>query len=103
MRFGWHTPVRLHWKQPWNSSPNVVLLDIGLPEMDGYEVARRLRQIPELKDVRLIAMTGYGQASDRERSAAAGFDDHLVKPVDPRKLQELLVNMGNTDNENTSM
>ena len=67
-----------------------MLLDIGLPEMDGYEVARRLRQHPELKDVRLVAMTGYGQEEDRHRSRAAGFDAHLVKPVAPRKLQEVL-------------
>ena len=68
--------------------PHVVLLDIGLPEIDGYEVARRLRQTPQTKDVRLIALTGYGLEADHQRSAEASFDDHLVKPVDPRKLQE---------------
>ena len=68
--------------------PNIVLLDIGLPEMDGYEIARRLRQ--QLKDVWLIALTGYGQDSDRQQSKEAGFDHHLVKPVDPQKLEELL-------------
>jgi PAS domain S-box-containing protein len=62
--------------------PEIMLLDIGLPEMDGYEVARRLRSLPGLKDMRLIALTGYGQAKDRERTRAAGFDDHLVKPVE---------------------
>ena len=70
--------------------PDVVLLDIGLPDMDGYEVARHLRQQPQTKDVWLIAMTGYGQDSDRQRSQEAGFDHHLVKPVDPEKLQDLL-------------
>ena len=70
--------------------PHVVLLDIGLPEMDGYEVARRLRQHPQLKDVGLMAVTGYGQDSDRQRSKDAGFDHHMVKPVDPDYLLNLL-------------
>lgn len=73
--------------------PEFVLLDIGLPDIDGYEVARRLRQEPQTKDVTLIAMTGYGQDSDRQRSEAAGFDHHLVKPVEPQKLQELLAEL----------
>jgi len=59
----------------------VVLLDIGLPDMDGYEVARRLRLLPELREARLIAVSGYGQPKDRERARAAGFDEHLIKPV----------------------
>ena len=63
--------------------PDLVFLDLGLPELDGYEVARRLRQRPGLEDLVLVAMTGYGQESDRERSKTAGFDHHLVKPVDP--------------------
>ena len=58
--------------------PNVVLLDIGLPGRDGYEVARRIRQQPRLKDVVLIAITGYGKETDRQRSQGAGFDHHLV-------------------------
>jgi len=70
--------------------PDVVLLDIGLPDMNGYEVARHLRQQPQTKDVKLIAMTGYGQDSDRQRSQEAGCEHHLVKPVDPQKLQDLL-------------
>ena len=70
--------------------PDFVLLDIGLPDMNGYEVARHLRQQPQTKEVRLIAITGYGQDSDRQRSKEAGFDRHLVKPVDPQKLQDLL-------------
>ena len=67
--------------------PDVALVDIGLPAMDGYEVARRIRQLPELCTIRLIAVTGYGQASDRQRSAQAGFDCHLVKPVDLAELR----------------
>jgi PAS domain S-box-containing protein len=62
--------------------PDVALLDIGLPVMDGYEVARRLRDQPGCAKTRLIALTGYGQESDHERSRRAGFEDHLVKPVD---------------------
>jgi two-component system CheB/CheR fusion protein len=74
--------------------PDFVVLDIGLPRMDGYEVARRLRQIPELKNTRLIASTGYGQDTDRQRSEEAGFDYHLVKPIDPEKLQTVLEALG---------
>jgi signal transduction histidine kinase len=70
--------------------PDVILLDIGLPGMDGYEVARRLRDRDEFRATRLIALTGWGQDADRERSRSAGFDLHLVKPVDPGKLRELL-------------
>ena len=73
--------------------PDFVLLDIGLPEMDGYEVARHLRQQPQTKDVWLIAITGYGQDSDRQRTQEAGFDHHLVKPVERRKLQNLLATL----------
>jgi PAS domain S-box-containing protein len=62
--------------------PDVALLDIGLPVMDGYEVARRLRALPGCAQTRLIALTGYGQESDHDRSRRAGFEDHLVKPVD---------------------
>jgi PAS domain S-box-containing protein len=71
--------------------PDVVLLDIGLPEMDGYEVARRLReQDGGARRMRLVAVTGYGQPADRERTRAAGFDEHLVKPVEPAVLHEVL-------------
>jgi signal transduction histidine kinase/DNA-binding response OmpR family regulator len=70
--------------------PELVLLDIGLPRMDGYEVARRLRARPELAALRLVAITGYGQEEDRQRCKEAGFDQHLVKPVDPQVLQQLL-------------
>jgi PAS domain S-box-containing protein len=70
--------------------PDVVLLDIGLPGLDGYQVAQRLREDPTLKDVTLIAASGYGQEADLHRSREVGFDRHLVKPVDPRELRELL-------------
>lgn len=70
--------------------PDVALLDIGLPEMDGYELARRLRAMPQFSDMRLIAITGYGQAGDRQRASAAGFDDHLVKPVTLAALERTL-------------
>jgi PAS domain S-box-containing protein len=70
--------------------PGVVLLDIGLPGMDGYEVARELRSTPGLGSTRLIALTGYGQESDRHRSRLAGIDHHLVKPVDVEQLRTLL-------------
>jgi PAS domain S-box-containing protein len=70
--------------------PEVVLLDIGLPGMDGYEVARRLRRLSGLEKVLLVALTGYGQEEDRWRSCEAGFDRHLVKPVDLDTLQALL-------------
>ena len=61
--------------------PDAILLDVGLPGLDGYQIARLIRQTPELSQVRLIAVTGYGQQQDRERSINAGFDYHLVKPV----------------------
>jgi CheY-like chemotaxis protein/anti-sigma regulatory factor (Ser/Thr protein kinase) len=70
--------------------PDVVLLDIGLPEMDGYEVARRLRAQNGSHAMRLVAVTGYGQPADRRRARAAGFDEHMVKPVEPAMLQAFL-------------
>jgi PAS domain S-box-containing protein len=70
--------------------PEVVLLDIGLPGMDGYEVASRLRELRLEPEPALVAMTGYGRDEDRRRSAAAGFDHHLVKPLDPDELAALL-------------
>jgi len=71
-------------------SPEVVLLDIGLPRINGLEVARRLRGALHLEDALLVAMTGYGQDSDRRRSQEAGFDAHLVKPIDLDQLQAML-------------
>ena len=70
--------------------PHIALLDIGLPVMDGYELARRLRDEPDLRRLKLFAVTGYGQESDRERSRAAGFHEHLVKPIDLARLQNLI-------------
>ena len=70
--------------------PEIVVLDIGLPGMDGYEVARRLRDSQEAAPARLVALTGFGQDEDRRLSREAGFDYHLVKPVDPTMLEELL-------------
>jgi signal transduction histidine kinase len=70
--------------------PDVVLLDIGMPGMDGYEVARRIRANPANRTMQLIALTGWGQDEDRQRSAAAGFNHHLVKPADVDKLRQLL-------------
>ena len=70
--------------------PDLMLLDIGLPDMDGFEVARRLRSNPGLKDVRLIACTGYGRDEDVRKMSEAGFDRHLVKPVSAAQLEQLL-------------
>ena len=71
-------------------APHVVLLDIGLPEMDGYVVAQRLRELAETRGACLIALTGYGQPADRERARSAGFDHHLTKPADPDSLLALV-------------
>jgi CheY-like chemotaxis protein len=70
--------------------PDVVLLDLGMPGMDGYEVARRLREQQGGDKLALIAVTGYGQHEDRERTRAAGFRHHLLKPVDVEELRRLL-------------
>lgn len=74
--------------------PHVILLDIGMPEMDGYEFARRIREHPELGDVQLIAVTGYGQDVDRKRSEEVGINHHLVKPVERSTLVTLLKDIG---------
>jgi CheY-like chemotaxis protein len=70
--------------------PEVAILDIGLPKIDGYELGRRLRDQVKDGKILLIALTGYGQAADRRRSREVGFDHHVVKPVDPVALQELI-------------
>ena len=70
--------------------PDVVLLDIGMPGMDGYEVARRIRANPKNRHISLIALTGWGQDEDRQRSTAAGFNHHLVKPADIEQLRQIL-------------
>jgi CheY-like chemotaxis protein len=68
----------------------VVFLDIGMPGMDGYEVARRLRQMPGGQDALLVAVTGFGREEDRQRSQEAGFDRHVTKPLDPGMLSSLI-------------
>ena len=68
----------------------LALLDIGLPVMDGYELARRLRAMPALAGMRLVAVTGYGQARDREAAEQAGFHEHVVKPVTLAVLERVL-------------
>jgi CheY-like chemotaxis protein len=69
-------------------TPDLVLLDLGMPAMDGYEVAARLRGEPGLAGTRIVALTGWGTEQDRARTRAAGFDDHLTKPVVPERLLE---------------
>jgi CheY-like chemotaxis protein len=73
--------------------PAVVLLDLGMPDMDGYEVARRICQRSEFRDMTLIALTGWGQEEDRRRSQMAGFDYHLIKPADVGALESLLMSL----------
>jgi CheY-like chemotaxis protein len=70
--------------------PDVVFLDLGMPGMNGFEVAQRLRQQPGSENVLLVAVTGWGQAEDRRRTHEAGFDHHLVKPVEAAAVQTLL-------------
>jgi signal transduction histidine kinase/DNA-binding response OmpR family regulator len=71
-------------------APSVVVLDVGLPGMNGYEVARRLREMPETRRALFIALTGYGQKEDRSLAAAAGFDHHFIKPADPRAIHAII-------------
>jgi signal transduction histidine kinase/CheY-like chemotaxis protein len=73
--------------------PAVIFLDLGMPGLDGFEVARRIRQRKELRNVALVAVTGWGQEQDRRRTRAAGFDRHLVKPIDPRKMDAVLASV----------
>ena len=70
--------------------PDLALIDIGLPGIDGYEVARRLRADPDTRHIKLVALTGYGLAEDLARVMAAGFDRHLVKPVGIEQLMETI-------------
>ncbi len=73
--------------------PDVILLDIGMPGMNGYEVCREIRQQPWGADILLIAQTGWGQEQDRQRTTAAGFDGHLTKPIDHERLEEILADL----------
>ena len=86
--FAYDGPSALETAQQWR--PQAVLLDIGLPGMDGYEVAARLRELPQAKGAVLIAITGYGQEDDRVRSRQVGIDHHLIKPVAPDALRNLI-------------
>jgi two-component system, sensor histidine kinase len=70
--------------------PAVVLLDIGMPVMDGYETVRRLRASRRGKEMLLVALTGWGQKEDKQRALEAGFDEHLTKPMDPAMLERVL-------------
>jgi CheY-like chemotaxis protein len=72
--------------------PTVAILDLGLPVMDGFELAGRLRKVPGLSGIRLIALTGYGQDSDRQKTRDAGFHHHLVKPVDLAAIRHAVIN-----------
>jgi signal transduction histidine kinase/CheY-like chemotaxis protein len=91
---GHRTRTAFNWRDAralaGSFEPDAVLLDIGLPEMDGYELARQLRQMPTGSRLTLIALTGYGQQDDRRRALEAGFDAYLVKPADIRALSRLL-------------
>ena len=75
-------------------TPDLAFIDLGLPVMDGYELARRLREEPGLEKLRLVAVSGYGQQSDLQRSREAGFEEHLIKPVAQARLEAVLVNLG---------
>jgi two-component system CheB/CheR fusion protein len=86
--FAYDGPSALETAEKWQ--PEAVFLDIGLPGMDGYEVAERLRELPLAKNAVLIAITGYGHDDDRLRSRRAGIDHHLVKPVAPDALRNLI-------------
>jgi two-component system CheB/CheR fusion protein len=86
--FAYDGPTALETAEQWQ--PEAVFLDIGLPGMDGYEVAERMRELPRAKGAVLIAITGYGQDDDRLRSRRAGIDHHLVKPVAPDALRNLI-------------
>jgi CheY-like chemotaxis protein len=73
--------------------PDAALLDLGLPVMDGFELARRLRELPGGAPMKIVAVTGYSSAKDRERSAQASFDSHLVKPIDTNALESLFTDL----------
>ncbi len=92
----WGHDVHLAYNGPESLSaarelnPDVMLIDIGLPGMSGYDVAKHLRQNPQFQKTLLVAITGYGQTDDVRRSADSGFDFHLTKPVDPEDLERVL-------------
>jgi CheY-like chemotaxis protein len=80
-------------QQASSFQPDLILLDIGLPKMNGYEVCRAIRGTPGGRDVLIVAMTGWGQEEDRRRSSEAGFDGHMVKPIEHTALLRLLETM----------
>ena len=84
-------------KQAEKFRPDVVLLDLGMPKLNGYKAAQTIREQPWGKDMVLIALTGWGQEEDRQRTHEAGFNAHLVKPVDYNKLSELLETFGSVE------
>jgi len=73
--------------------PHLAFIDIGMPGMDGYETARGIRALPEGKNITLVALTGWGQAEDRQRAMEAGFDQHFVKPIEVGALESLLASI----------
>ena len=86
--YAYDGPSALETAEQWQ--PQAIFLDIGLPGMDGYQVAEKMRELPHAKDAVLIAITGYGQEDDLLRSQQAGIDHHLVKPVAPDALRSLI-------------
>jgi signal transduction histidine kinase/CheY-like chemotaxis protein len=95
VRVAYDGPAALELAQ--DHRPEMIFLDIGMPGMDGFEVARRVKQIPGMGCVRLAALTGWGQQEDRRRTAEAGFDHHLVKPAEPDALEKLLAGLGSEE------
>jgi CheY-like chemotaxis protein len=73
--------------------PEVILLDIGMPRLNGYDTARQIREQPWGKNITLVALTGWGQEEDRRKSDEAGFDSHIVKPIEPAALEKLLASL----------
>jgi CheY-like chemotaxis protein len=78
-------------------APDVVLLDIGMPRLNGYDACRRIRELPRGKEAVIVALTGWGQDDDKRRSREAGFDGHLVKPVEPAALEKLLADLSSAE------
>jgi CheY-like chemotaxis protein len=102
LRFAGHTTQKAHdgpqaIEAAEHFRPQVILLDIGLPGMSGYEVCRRIRQEPYGPSMTIIALTGWGQEEDRKRSREAGFDTHMVKPVDHEALLKMLASIPGGD------
>jgi CheY-like chemotaxis protein len=88
---------RLALEEVQTFKPDIILLDLGMPGMDGYETARMVRELPEGRASLLVAITGWGQEDDRRRTEEAGFDFHFVKPVDAAVLEEVLSHVPDDD------